>query len=290
MSRFATSAASAFGFGVVGIPRTPEGRAGFAELCTYLSEQTGAVIFPYHAIHYHDLADALARGRIGLAWVPPLLAVDLSERGVAQVLALPVRHGSTAYLTALVVQRGRGWSLADLEGKRAAWVDRESASGYVAARLYLRSVGLDVERLFAEEIFLHSHELVIDAVAGGRADVGATYCSSDPRPLLRHPLPDARGSMSVEVLATAGPIPNDGIAIHESVSATLRHRVLDALIDAQGGSAAELFRRLLHADGFCAALPSHYSALRRMLAAGGAWSASLPTPPHAKRKSNAPAK
>src|SRR5438128_390142 len=78
----------------------------FTELCELLSEATGQVFYPHHALSYGELSAGLGRGDLGLAWAPPIPAIDLLERTQATLLVTPVRKGSTLYHSALVVRRG----------------------------------------------------------------------------------------------------------------------------------------------------------------------------------------
>ena len=95
---------------------------------------------------------------------------------------------------------------------RIAWVDRESSSGYIVPRIHLASLGHDLRGFFARETFHHSHIAVVDAVAMGQVDVGATFYSVDSASdkIVSAGWTDADGKTvrSVKIAAKAGPIPN----------------------------------------------------------------------------------
>src|SRR5206468_2425304 len=100
--------------------------------------------------------------------------IELEDEGVASVLAIPARRGMTTYHAAFIVRRGGPKTLVELRGRRAAWVQRDSAAGYLVPRMHLAAQGFDVLRFFSRELFVHAHSGVIDAVVSGDADVGAT--------------------------------------------------------------------------------------------------------------------
>ena len=150
------------------------------ELCVIASEATGVSFTPLPRAVVPELAEEIRHGEVGIAWMPPIPAIELEEDGAATPLALPWRHESASYYSALVTREGRAKGVAELQGMRVAWVDKESAAGYLVPRMHLASLGLDARTFFAHETFAHSHLGVIDAVVSGAADVGATFCTLEP--------------------------------------------------------------------------------------------------------------
>lgn len=254
----------------MGIPRTAEGRERFAELCAALSTHAGIYIIPYIAPSYRELAKAVTLRRVAFAWLPPLQLIELADRGVVVNLAIPVRHGTTSYFSALIVHRDGPQTIAELRGKRAAWVDRDSASGYLAVKLNLLAQRIDPETYFASQTFLGSHDAVVDSLLSGRADCGATYCVLDLQTVRQlsgaFTLADGRAARPVRVLKTVGPIANDSLAASSEVHPEDRRAFQEALLSMHGRT-AELFVELLRADSFRAADDAHYAPLRRLLEA-----------------------
>jgi ABC-type phosphate/phosphonate transport system substrate-binding protein len=238
------------------------------ELCALASEATDAAFDPYHATSYGDLAAAIRYGDVGIAWMPPIPAIELEEEGAATPLALPARQDSTSYYSALITREGRSRPIADLHGMRVAWVDRESAAGYLVPRLHLASLGLDVKRFFAQELFEHSHLGVVDAVVSGAADVGATFCTLDPQTnrVLTAGWTAADGSTirNVDVAATIGPIPNDVIVASTRVPASIRSAVARWLL-APDERSSDLFAELFQVRTFKVASPEHFETLRHAI-------------------------
>jgi phosphonate transport system substrate-binding protein len=260
----------AYGFGIARSLDVSASRPRLAEICEIASRATGVVLFPHHALTYRELSESIVRGDLGAAWMPPMSAIELEDRQQATILALPVRRGLISYHAAIIARPGKDATrtLASLKGKRAAWVDRDSAAGYIVPRMHLLASGLDATALFSHETFLHSHEAVIDAVVGGQADVGATFCTLDARTgrisNAGFTTADGRVTRDVDVLATPGPIPNDAIVVSNQLPIEARQALLRWLLalDARG---KELFGELVRAEGFRTAQPSHFEALRRLL-------------------------
>ncbi len=243
------------------------------ELCNVVSDATDVSFEPYHATSYGDLAAAIRYGDVGIAWMPPIPAIELEEDGAATPLALPARKDSTSYYSALVTREGRSKAIADMHGMRVAWVDRESAAGYLVPRLHLASLGFDVKRFFGQETFAHSHLGVVDAVVSGAADVGATFCTLEPQTsrVLTAGWLAADGSTirNVFVAATIGPIPNDVIVASTRVPASVRSALQRWLL-APDERSRDLLAELFQVRTFKVASPEHFETLRHVIRASRA--------------------
>jgi len=254
-------------FGIVPSIDAARGRARLAELCELLGDHAGVRFVPSHHDSYRGLVDAFDRHQIQVGWLPPIASAQFVERGRASILALPIRRGSVSYRSALIARPNGPRSLADLRGRRVAWVDPESSSGYLVPRLMLRSAGLDATSLFGEERFLMSHAAVVEAVATGRSDVGATYCSDTGGRA------DVKGAWTaatktpLEVVAMTGAIPNDAIVASVAVPTDVRSKLLRWFMDLPSPEAKRLSALLFGADGFRMVAKEHFDPLRTILSA-----------------------
>lgn len=263
---------SDWGFGVVKTNDLPKTRAQLEELCEKASAAAGVRFVPWLASGYKELADAIDDSEVGLAWMPPLPTLDVVSRGIAEPVAIPTRQGVVSYHAALVTRGNGPKSLADLKGRRAAWVDRESAAGYLVPRIFLAAQGHDVLRFFSRELFVHGHAAVIEAVMSGDADVGATYCHVDAQGrAVRGAWLDDDGVAvrPLEVLATMGPIPNDALVAARELPMGARSGLLRWLLSLDAPT-RELFDRVVSASEFRVPAPDHLDALRHVVRAARA--------------------
>jgi phosphonate transport system substrate-binding protein len=236
--------------------------------CRALAAATGLEVTGIALWHYHRLIESMEMGDVDLAWLPPILAAQAACDGRAIPLAVPVRGGVSSYSTALfVAERSRVRTPADLQGTRAAWVDRQSVSGYLLIRAHLRSIGVLPEQTFASDRFLGSHEAVVRAVLEGSADVGATFIHFDERPERRSPriLRAGWGDASVRVIAHAGPIPSDVVAASARLGATEARLVQEALLGGRHAGLRAGCLGLMGADVFVAPVAAHLRGLGLLL-------------------------
>lgn len=213
---------------------------------------------------YEELARRVHKSSIDLAWLSPIPYLALSRSG--GVVAIASLHRETpTYDCAIVVHaRSRTQTPHGLAGKRAAWVDRHSAAGFVVPRIQLAAMGLNPRYAFTAERFFGSHEAVVQAVAKGDADFGATWARREQRGVLRGPWSTMPAvAADVRVLTTFGEIPADVIAAKADMKPTLRARVAKALFGmTRVGGGAEVVRAAFGADGFAPAEAKHYEPLR----------------------------
>lgn len=233
------------------------------EFCKALSKATGLDVKPYLCDDYHALLAAMQSGDVSFAWLPPIVALRAISIGRALPIALPLRGGVSVFHSALFAQPDSPIKdELDVFGVKAAWVDRESASGYLVIRAALRTRGLGFERAFKEEQFCGSHDGVVRAVLRGEADVGATYVHLGPNEEVRRA---GWGDAKVKVVSLYGPIPADMIAASSKLPARVISGVQGALIDESLRSLRMASTRLLEADGFIEAESSHLKPLDSLL-------------------------
>ena len=153
--------------------------------------------------------------------------MDAERGGKIRIIAQSIIEGSATYRGIIVARKDSGLkSIADLKGKRFAFVDPKSASGYVYPRAMLIEKGINPETFFKETIFAGSHDKVITAVLEGRVDGGAIYDGA---------LGVAkRSGVPVEglvTLASSDPIPHDAIAVRIGLDEMVARRIQSALIN-----------------------------------------------------------
>ncbi len=237
-------------------------------LCRAASVACECEVVPLSFPSYTELAHAIHHGTTDVVWTPPIAAALWAEQGLVDFIALPVRSGQLTYHTAFIARRGAGRPLEKLRGARVAWVDRQSASGYLVPRVHLASLGFDPASFFGEEIFATTHRGVVDAVVNGLVDVGATYCHMDASGkkmiTAAWTLPDGSSIRPLEIITCAGPIPNDAVVGTKSLGSFDRSRMLRFLLSPTVDGKAAL-RDVFNTADFRIAKDDHFEPLRHMV-------------------------
>ncbi|MBM7865967.1 phosphate/phosphite/phosphonate ABC transporter substrate-binding protein [Heliobacterium gestii] len=191
-------------------------------LCRNLGVQPRILI----ASDYNALADCLIDEIVDVGWFSPLAYVNAAEKGRVIPLATPIVNGHASYKGYIIARKGSGIAnLTALKGKRMAFVDPQSASGYAYPRLLLRRAGLNPDRDLGEIIFQGTHSRVIESVLKGDIAAGATYSEA---------LDDARRrGLPVDdlvCLAETEAIPKDCIAARGGLNSEQVTRLKEGLL------------------------------------------------------------
>ncbi|RIH86049.1 phosphate/phosphite/phosphonate ABC transporter substrate-binding protein [Calidithermus roseus] len=129
---------------------------------------------------YRGLIEAMRGGNLDFAFYPPDGYVIAHRDVGAQVLLKSVRGKSPFYWSAIIVRKDSGIkNVKQLEGKTIAWVDKNSAAGYVFPRAALVTAGLDPDKLFSKQIFAGKHDSAVLAVLNKSVDAAATFANDD---------------------------------------------------------------------------------------------------------------
>jgi len=220
-------------------------------------------------IPWQERERRFAAGEIDVVWIcglPYVWNCGCAPRAV-RLLAAPVmraqRYGGQAvYFSDVVVRRGGPFqSFSDLRGKRFAYNEPRSHSGYNVVRHHLARLG-EHEGYFAAAIESGAHQTSLKWIVEGRVDASAIDSTVLELELERDP--DL--ARHVVAIGSLGPSPMPPWVVRSELPRTLRQRLQVMLItlheDATG-------RRILAACGvarFVAVDDSHYDPIRRMSA------------------------
>jgi len=236
-------------------------KAEFDPLMAYLSDALGRKVVIYVAGDYGDLRTQMELGAVDIGSFSPFAYVDAARGGKIRIIAQSLIDGSASYRGLIIVRKDSGLNaLSDLAGKRFAYVDPKSASGYVYPRAMLIERGISPDAFFGEVIFAGDHRKVIADVLGGRVDAGAIY---DTALLVARNEGVPTGELGI--LARTDPIPHDAIAVRVGLDEVLAQKIQAALVSFENTTAG---RRIIANSkkgltGFQLAADSVYDPVRR---------------------------
>jgi phosphonate transport system substrate-binding protein len=185
---------------------------------------------------YAAQVEGMCAGQIDVGFFAPLQMTLLLDRACGTPVLGALRKDdtgalSTTYKSQILVRSDSGITdLIGLKGKKFAFVDTLSASGYVYPTLAIKNkTGQDPKTWFGANniIFAGGHPQAALAVYQGTVDGAATFI--DARDSLVAANPDIK--TKTKVIDTAGPIPNDGVALQKDFPADVAKTVKQALLD-----------------------------------------------------------
>ncbi|HEY8209032.1 MAG TPA: PhnD/SsuA/transferrin family substrate-binding protein [Myxococcaceae bacterium] len=244
------------------------GRAPLVE--RFFARVLGKMVEVSVAQSYDALGKDVLSGKLDAAWAPPFVCARLEAMGT-KVAARGVRRGSAVYRGALVCRASRPLTMERLEGARAAWVDRDSVSGYLLPLALLRTHGLDPNKVFFSQEFLGSFRAGVEAVLAEKADVASVYAAPVSAGVAEEP--SATGleeilpgkSAELKVIAFTDEAPNDGLVCSMTMAPELMRELEKATLEMHASpDGAELLKDVFHAEKFEPAPRLGYRSLYRV--------------------------
>jgi len=228
-----------------------------------LGSHLGMKVVPIVALDYAAVVEALRGNRADIAFMGPLQYV-LAHRQSGAVAILGEKYaGKPTYRARVFVRRDRGIrSLADLRGKRIAFVDPISSSGFMYPLAMFREAGLITgdqrpETFFRRIYFAGGDEQAIRAVHNGFAD--AAGVTEHALLLLR---PEERDSLVP--IADSKPIPSHCVVVRSGLDPGVVERVKRFLLSLEGGPNRAYLRALNNVDGYVLARHETYADVEAM--------------------------
>jgi phosphonate transport system substrate-binding protein len=222
---------------------------------------------------YAAQVEAMCSGSVDVGFFAPLQMTLLLSKGCGTPVLGALRKDdtgqlATTYKSQILVRADSGITdINGLKGKKFAFVDPLSASGYVYPTLVVKNkTGQEPKTFFSSTIFAGSHPQAATAVYLGTVDGAATFI--DARDSLVATIPDIK--TKTKVIDTAGPIPNDGVALVKDFPAQIAAQVKTGLIDyskTDGGKA--VFTALFSWGGMQEISPSFYDDMKTAAALAG---------------------
>lgn len=253
-----------------------EGQASSGPLWTPLLDDLerhlGIPVEPIFGSNYSVLVEAMSANQTQIGWFSALPAVQAIDRAGAEVIARTVDvEGKDSYVSTLVVRRGSGITLADVErcdrSLNFGLGDAQSTSGTLAPMTYFFSPrGIDPRTCFAT-VRSANHQANSFAIANGQVDV-ATSNSVNTVFLNRQ---NPQIASQIEVIWESPPIPESGILVKGDLPRWLKLELAEFFTGYGQGFGPEADRqrqimRGLNYSQFRAADNSYLNPIREMKA------------------------
>lgn len=241
------------------------------EFIRFLEQETGDYYVTGIPTSYIAVVEAFGSGRADIGAMNSFGYLMAHERYGARAHLKMIRHGVDYYQGQIVVRYDSGIeSLQDLAGKRFAFTDPASTSGYFFPLKMLRDAGVRL----GNETFAMKHDSVITMVYQGQVDAGSAYYSApaadgsirDARQRVLTQFPDVE--KQVRILAITEKIPNDPFVFRKDMPEEVRDRFIAAVkrfLDTEQGQ--EIFRNIYSVEGLVDATDADYDPLRAMIRA-----------------------
>jgi phosphonate transport system substrate-binding protein len=184
---------------------------------------------------YEQIIDWLLQDKLDMAYLGPMSYLEALDRGAKiEPLVAPIdKHTGQPWYRACILVRQDSpiKTLKDLKGKRIAFVDKLSTSGYLMPLFTFKKLGIDYQRDFTQVIYAGSHSKSMDALEDGIVDAAATNISS----YLKRQKSGKLTPQNTRIIWESAPIPNSLIVVSKKLSPELIKRLKQAFISSPEG-------------------------------------------------------
>ena len=213
-----------------------------------LGDKLGMKVEVFTASSYIGVIEGIGSGSVDFGLVPPFSAVlSNKQSNTKNLLVGRSTSGKPGYFAEVFVRKDSDIkSIADLKGKKIAFVDPSSASGYIYAGAMLKDAGIDLEKDIQYQ-FSGGHDKSLQLLLNRDVDVIATFDGVPER--YKKDFPNAVNK--VEKLATSDMIPGVMVTASNKMDKELQEKLKQALLDIEKDpKLKELFKKMFSITGF----------------------------------------
>jgi phosphate/phosphite/phosphonate ABC transporter binding protein len=220
----------AINFGVTMQKDIEKTRKQYKPLIDYLAEKVKINIRLVIMQEYAQLEEGISNGIIHLGDFPPLAYVKASDRlkGKLNYLVNYKFYGKndtvgTAFYRGYIITKKSSniSSLKDLKGKKIAFVEKTSSSGYTYPMSFILKKGINPDEYFSSIFFTGSHNGVIKAILYGSADAGAVFDTA-------YEIQEEKEPNSIKILHKTPPILTGALCSSNKLNPKIRKKILSA--------------------------------------------------------------
>ena len=238
----------------------------------FMEKETGYYFKSGIPSNYVAVVEAFGSNRADVAVMNSFGYLMANAKYGAEAKLKALRHGKDYYAGAIYVSAKSGInSIKDLAGKKFAFTDSSSTSGY----LYPLKIFKDENVKLGNTMFAIKHDNVITMIYQGQVDAGAAFYSDgfdgkikDARERVMTQFPDVESK--VKVLKITDKIPNDPFVFRKGMDPVIVDKIIVSLKNYLATEEGKtVFKNIYAIDGVVPATNKDYDSLREVIKSVG---------------------
>ena len=235
----------------------------------FLEKETGLFFKTGIPTNYVAVVEAFGSKRADIGVMNSFGYLLANKKYGASAKLRVIRHGEDTYKGQIIYHVDSGIKdVKDLQGKKFAFTDSSSTSGYMFPLKIIKDAGVEL----GNTTFAYKHDNVVTMVYQRQVDAGATYHSPpaedgtirDARARVKTQFPDVEDK--VKILSITEPIPNDPFVFRSDLPEEISTKFIAAVkkyISTPEGKQA--FQNIYSVEGVVDSVDSDYDGLRAMI-------------------------
>ncbi len=206
---------------------------GAKEMTDWLEKETGYKFEVQIPMSYVAVVEALGSKKVEIAYLNTTTYLMARDKYGVEVRFISINTDGTSNYKGQFIARtdSKIKSLKDIHGRKMAYVDPTSASGYILPAFQLKSMNVKPK----EEVFAGRHDAVVTMVYQRQVDAGATYYAipengkiMDARHLIEAQFPDV--AEKIKIIDFTIPLANDAFVFRKDMPEKMKQKVHDAFL------------------------------------------------------------
>ncbi len=241
------------------------------EFLKYIEKETGMFFETGIPTNYIAVVEAFGSQRADIAVMNSFGYLMANEKYGAHAKLTVLRYGENFYRGQIIAStKSNIKEVKDLQGKKFAFTDPSSTSGYMFPLKILKENQVTPE----STVFAQKHDNVVTMVYQGQVDAGATFYSPpgedgtirDARARVKTQFPDVEDK--VKIVALTEKIPNDPFVFRKDLPDLIVEKFITALkkfLSTESGQ--KVFKNIYSVDSIVDSTDADYDGLRTMVKA-----------------------
>lgn len=230
-------------------------------LSEILTEKMGTKVEAFTASNYVGVVEGLGSGKVDFGIIPPFAYVLANKEFDSQVVLTSINDkGEAGYYSVIMTRKDSGITdVKDLKGKKIAFVDPSSTSGYLFPGAYLIENGIDIEKDIEYE-YSGGHDKSLQMLLNKDVDAIATFEAVDLR--YQEEFPNAKEE--VQTIAKTEMIPGISVTVSSKMDEETKQKLTETLENiTEDPEAKKLLEELFGLYGFKKAGPEDYEVIKK---------------------------
>lgn len=229
-------------------------------LAEMLTKEIGTKVEAFTATNYVGVVEGLGSGQVDFGIIPPLAYVLANKESDAKVILTALnKDGEATYRSQYLVRNDSDIKeLKDVKGKKVAFVDPSSTSGYLFPGADMISKGIDLEKDITYS-YSGGHDKSIQLLLNGDVNLVSTFV--DARDKFTNEFPDAKEK--TKVLGYTADIPNISVTLKGDMSPEMAEKIEKALVKvSESEEGNKLLGELFNIYGFKKSSDKDYQVIK----------------------------
>ena len=238
----------------------------FGPVAAYLEKETGLKTSYVPVSDYAAVVEALATGKIDLAWLGGFTFVQAKIRTKGTAKPIVQREEDTKFISRFITSDPNVKTVADLKGKTFAFGSPSSTSGHLMPRYFMLKDGVNPDKDLKNVAFSGNHDATVAFVGSGKVEAGVVNASVWDR-IVEQKKTDVS---KIRVFATTPPYYDYNWTVRGDLDAKVVQKLTDAFLklDAKNPEHKAVLD-IQRASKFVATKPENYAGIEQAAQSAG---------------------